>query len=151
MKIIWFFVGSIWLMTSCSDSFVPQGLYDYQVERLILTDTSNLWVLRSLTVDGQNVEVMACDENVTFWAEAISADSLIFLEVNKRADCSANDTIFWGSFRASGHIRNLFRDSLYFDYGVKPSYGLIEDITPESLIISFSEGASATRYSLGRN
>ncbi|MEQ8546738.1 MAG: hypothetical protein RIC03_02455 [Cyclobacteriaceae bacterium] len=151
MKIHWFFVGVVCLLASCSDPFVPQGLYDYQVERLITNDTSKSWVLRSLTVDGQNVEVMACDENITFLAETITADSLVFLEINKQADCSANDTLFWGSFRASGHIRNIFRDSLYFDDGIKPSFGLVEVVTPESLIISFSEGAFSERYSLSSN
>lgn len=139
----------IYFMASCSETFVPPGLYDYQVERLITNGDSKSWVLQSLVIDGQNVEVLVCDSTITFLAEVVRTDSLVFLEINKRTDCSANDTIFWGAIEASGHVRDLFNDTLYFNGGVKPSFGLIESITPASFILLFNNGSTSERYLLG--
>lgn len=97
---------------SCSNEFFPQGLYDYQVERLLSGGDSKEWFFTS--------DDLACQDSVRllFQLEAFAEDdSLIVSEIFKGQSCSP-DTMAVGKCDASSFTDVLlFTDTLNFDSG----------------------------------
>lgn len=113
--------------SACGGDFFPQGLYDYQVERLLSADSSKVW--------SQVMEMDDCADSTWLYIEIIASDSddsVTISEIVGGASCDP-DTNLIGNADASAFSEELlFTDSLNFDNG---TYWLIEEITSETLIL----------------
>ena len=116
------------LLFGCQSDFIPEGLYDYQVERLLSNGDTKVW---SQVVNSSN-----CQDSTKLSIQLISSsidDSVAISRLVPLADCTGLDTLFIGNADASsfeGAI--LFTDTLNFSDG---SFWLVEHITSNKIVI----------------
>ena len=121
------------LITSCQEDDFPTGIYDYQVERLLSTDTMKTWTLTSQIIDGQLSNPMQCTDSVKLLFVHIM-DSITVSRLLPQADCMAFDTLSLGNASASvAKGTNRFTDTLHFATG---DFWIIDAITSKNLLFS---------------
>lgn len=121
-------MGLIW-MTSCGDDYVPAGLYNYQVERLLSQGSSKEWTLVSRSIGGSQVALDDCTDSLKLVVD-LKSGLLVFNEYTPRVGCALYDTLYYGSGLASGEL--LFTDSIVLEGGAY-TYLLIDEITSKRL------------------
>jgi len=121
----WLFVL---IFFGCQSDFIPEGLYDYQVERLLSGGDSKVWF--------QVVNSPNCQDSTKLFVQLLSNsldDTVAISRLNLSQDCSVVDTLFIGNADASsfeGAI--LFSDTLNFSDG---SFWTVERITSNEIVI----------------
>ena len=122
-----------WLVMSCTNEFFPEGLYDYQVERLLSNGDSKIW--------NQQVNSNECQDSVRLLVQLVSAntdDSVSISEILRGTTCTPDTTLI-GNADASSFLDGLlFTDSLNFADG---STWMVNDISAKSLTITRPSGA----------
>ena len=123
----------VWLVMSCTNEFFPEGLYDYQVERLLSNGDSKIW--------NQQVNSNECQDSVRLLVQLVSAntdDSVSISEILGGIACTPDTTLI-GNADASSFLDGLlFTDSLNFADG---STWMVNDISAKSLTITRPSGA----------
>jgi len=112
---------------ACGGDFFPQGLYDYQVERLLSADSSKVW--------NQVMETENCADSTWLYIEMLASDSddsVAISEVLGGASCDPDTSLIGYADASAFSDELLFTDSLNFDNGM---FWLIEQITSERLIL----------------
>jgi len=122
----WFF---LWLLSfACDTDFFPEGLYDYQVERLLSGEGTKSW--------NQMLSSDNCQDSVKLVFTLISNsvdDSVLVQRLVANEACSEFDTTDLGNADASSFIDGLlFTDTLNFANG---NHWIIEDITAGGITI----------------
>lgn len=116
-------------LVSCQNDFLPPGLYDYQVERLLSGGDSKVWIQ---VVNSEN-----CSDSTQILVEFLSFsanDSLRISELTPKIGCRGFDTLLLGNADASSFSgQKLFTDSINFANG---SPWIISKITSNSLTTS---------------
>jgi hypothetical protein len=114
----------IWLIIAgCGNDFFPDGLYGYQVERLLSNDTSKLWQSQQ-------------DPKANYLLFELDSDSLTVSELGQ----DPSDTFLLGRAKVSSKDL-LFTDSLLF---ADNTYWIISEITSQYLT-TFNR-STAKRY-----
>ena len=97
----------IFLVLSCTNEFFPDGLYDYQVERLLSGGSIKTW--------NQQINSPDCQDSLRLLIELVAAsadDSVLVSEIMRGSSC-APDTTPIGLADASSFLGGLrFTDSL---------------------------------------
>ncbi|WP_420575603.1 hypothetical protein [Ekhidna sp.] len=120
---------------ACSEEDLPEGLYDYQVERLLTGGSAKTW--------DQVVGSTNCTDSLKLYFELVN-DSVDISQINPGSACAFDDTLFLGRANASGFPdNNLFTDSLNFSDG---DYWMIRRITSSLLQIEVYNNTSDYRY-----
>ena len=102
-------------LIGCSDDNFPQGLYDYQVERLLSAGENKTWLLVSSNEGGVASFPTTCADSTRLFVTLIDQDSISISRLLPNPSCSAFDTLKLGNANASGDL--LFTDSLRFATG----------------------------------
>ena len=127
----------VWICLACDTNFFPEGLYDYQVERLLSAGDSLVW---DQTLSSEN-----CQDSVKLLFALLSStadDSVAVLRLVANDQCTGFDTTIIGNADASSFSDALlFTDSLNFDDG---SYWIIQSVTSELLVIESDQIHSYT-------
>lgn len=109
-------------MFACDEDNIPEGLYDYQVVRLLASDTSKVWQLA-------NREPGLCD-SIYFYEFTNLLDSVAVAEIRWNCDIQwYADTVALG-FAVPSSIGLSFSDSLIFS---DDEYWEVRTITSQSL------------------
>ena len=112
-------------LIACSEENLPEGIYDYQVERLLTGGSAKTW--------DQVVSSTSCTDSVKLYFELIT-DSVDISQINPGNACTFNDTVYLGRANASSFPdNNLFTDSLKFSDG---DYWIVQRITSELLALT---------------
>lgn len=114
------------LLLSCTNEFFPEGLYDYQVERLLSGGSSKTW--------NQQVNSSSCLDSIRLLFDLVASadDSVLISEVFRGTSC-VPDTTLIGLADASSNLGGLvFTDSLNFANG---SSWIVNDLTSKSLTL----------------
>lgn len=129
---------------NCSEDFTPEGLYGYQVERLLTNDSNKIWTVTRMMVDNSEISMTACADSLflllTSDTDSVSVSSLV-------RDCSTTselDTTFLGKANTST-IGLVFSDSLLFASG---DYWLISNVRPSNCEVRFEGNGITTFYQL---
>lgn len=117
-------------LVGCSEDNFPQGLYDYQVERLLSAGDSKTWMLVSETEDGTIAFPTTCSDTTRLLITLVDQDSISISRLLPNLECNAFDTLKFGNANASGDL--LFTDSLRFATG---SFWTIQSVTSSKLEI----------------
>ena len=116
---------------ACNNDFFPEGLYDYQVERLLSGDDSKVW--KQVLSSGD------CQDSVKLVFTFISNttdDSVLVQRLVSNEVCSGFDTTSLGNADASSfNDALLFTDSLNF---ANNAFWIIRSLTSDQLIIDQS-------------
>ncbi len=115
---------------SCKDDQFPEGLYNYQVERLLSAGDSKTWNLVSLSRGGVNSNPSQCTDSLRLLITSVS-DSIHVSRLTPNIDCLTFSTEDLGNANASGDL--LFTDSLVFSSG---HVWIIHQITSENLSLT---------------
>ncbi|MEO9873017.1 hypothetical protein [Ekhidna sp.] len=114
-------------LVSCSEEDLPDGLYDYQVERLLTGESgTKTWI--------QIIDSGSCADSVKLQIELVennTGDSLDISRLVSNQTCTSFETIYIGRADASfpdGRI--LFTDSLLFSSG---DFWMVDLITSQQL------------------
>jgi len=132
------FIGlfiSIFTFIDCSEEFVPKGLYDYQVSRLLSNDSNKLWTVTKIIVADQPQPIQNCEDSLFLLFTSIS-DSLLIQSLSR--NCLTNndhDTLDIGQ-AAPSSFGIIFSDSLIFRDG---RIWFIREITSENCDLYFLE------------
>ncbi len=136
MKWIALFIIVVFL-TSCGTDEFPNGIYDYQVERLLSGGTSKSWTLISSRSNTGVLTPELCSDSVTLIFIDV-ADSLSVVEQQKSLDCELlADTL---AANTTSYIRQLFTDSLVFSNKV----WIINEVTSKTLRLTRESGLQQT-------
>ncbi|XOV93336.1 MAG: hypothetical protein ACFHWX_01240 [Bacteroidota bacterium] len=122
------------LLWACQPEDIPVGFYDYQVVRLLASDSAKTWFRTQYIVDGNVISISSCEDSVysTFRLhERYPKDSVYAFEVIPQTGCAMSDTLLLGGFAASS-TDNVFTDSLNFKEG-PVDFMLVESITSKYL------------------
>ena len=121
---------------ACTNDFFPEGLYGYQVERLLSDGSEKVWL--------KVVNSSDCADSVRLFIEfieATTADSIRLSTLNPLPNCSGFDTLLIGNANASSIQGGLlFTDSLLFSNG---DFWLVNNITSQSLTILLEGNAQS--------
>jgi len=126
-----------WLILSlfflgCDTDFFPEGLYDYQVERLLSGGEQKIW---NRVINSEN-----CQDSTKLLFTLISNlsdDSVFVQQLRANEACSGFDTTDLGNADASSFVGTLpFTDSLNFADGLS---WIIRQISSENLEIEEPE------------
>jgi len=112
------------VLLSCTDDNFPEGLYDYQVVRLLSNETTKTWQLL-------NTEPESCDSTY-YYEMSNQVDSIGVAGI--RWNCQSGDytdTIFIDHATPSS-LGLTFSDSLIFD---DKTYWIVDEVTSTSLKI----------------
>ena len=122
-----FFVG-LFLISGCNDGFFPEGLYGYQVERLLSAGSEKVWFDQTTESGCEGLDLQ-----LHF---ILAGDSVYVNEIVPECEFGINtDTLFYG--KASASESNLyFTDTLKFTSG---EFWLIDEITTDRLEIIKNE------------
>lgn len=121
----------IFMVLSCTNEFFPEGLYDYQVERLLSGGSNKTW--------NQQVNSSDCQDSLRLRIELVASadDSVLISEIIGGSSC-APDTTPIGLADASSFLGGLrFTDSLNFADGTS---WIVNEVTSNTLIITTSIG-----------
>lgn len=122
-------------LIACSEENLPEGIYDYQVERLLSGGSAKSW--------DQVVSSTSCTDSLKLYFELIT-DSVDISQINPGNACTFNDTVYLGRANASSFPdNNLFTDSLKFSDG---DYWMIRRVTSSLLQIEVDNSLSDYRY-----
>ncbi|MEO9485386.1 MAG: hypothetical protein ABJG47_18145 [Ekhidna sp.] len=110
-------------LVSCSEEDLPDGLYDYQVERLLSGQSgTKMW--------SQQVNSTNCSDSV-FLLFVSSSDSLDISRIVRSVGCASFDTTLIGRANAASvEGIDLFSDSLIFSSG---SHWIVNGITSQQM------------------
>ena len=142
-----FFTGLIlfiFTLVNCSEEFVPEGLYNYQVSRLLSADSTKLWTVSKIITDNQLQPIESCEDSLFILFSSIS-DSLLIQSLTR--NCLTNndrDTIDLGQ-AAPSSFGIIFSDSLIFRDG---RVWFIRDITSENCDLYFLDNDVNVTYIL---
>lgn len=128
---------------SCQEQDIPLGLYDYQVVRLLASDSAKTWFRTQYIENGEERPVNTCADSVytSFVLHEIhDEDSVYLYEIVPKTDCSASDTLLLGLFAASS-TDNVFTDSLNFKDG-PVDFMLLESITSRFLKLNYQRAGA---------
>ncbi len=132
------------LIFSCQEQDIPVGFYDYQVVRLLASDSAKTWFRTQYIENGQEQAIISCTDSVYasfVLHERHQEDSVYLYEIVPKTDCSSSDTLLIGLFAASA-TDNIFTDSLNFKDGTV-DFMLLESITSRFLKLNYQrEGAN---------
>ena len=113
---------------ACDTDFFPEGLYDYQVERLLSSGDTKTW--------NQVANTDNCTDSVKLVFTLLSStidDSVSVERLTSNVACTGFDTTSLGNADASSFSDALnFTDTLNFANG---SFWIIRDVSSENLII----------------
>ena len=137
--------GRYWILllfigVACVEDEFPTGLYHYQIERLLATDTNKTWLLAESVVNGASVRPSVCQDSVRLLF-INDSDSVNVSILSYNATCSAFDTTRLGNANASGDL--VFTDSLNFADGRE---WIVESILPNRLTINTDRTTSETYF-----
>ena len=138
------FILFTFTLVNCSEEFVPQGLYDYQVSRLLSTDSNILWTVTEITVDDQFQSLENCEDSL--FLLFTSVDDSLFIQSLTR-NCIVNnvfDTVDIGQ-AAPSSFGIIFSDSLIFR---DEKVWFIRVITSENSELYFLENNVNVTYNL---
>ena len=117
---------------ACDTDFFPEGLYDYQVERLLSAGERKVW--------NQRISSDNCQDSIKLLFTLIPNsldDSVLVERLTINTTCTGFDTTILGNADASSFSDALlFTDSLNFAGG---EYWIIDRISSENLIIDAIE------------
>ncbi len=130
--------GKLWVVLfalcfSCVEDEFPEGIYHYQVERLLSNGDSKTWILASQTNDGVVITPGACQDSIRLQVTQVE-DSVGFTRLIPTSDCTDFDSNSLGNANASGTL--LFTDSLLFGDG---TIWKIQSVLPDELIVEESD------------
>lgn len=128
----WVWLAIVWAV-ACDTDFFPEGLYHYQVERLLSAGDSAVWEV---------APIEGCEEASARYAFTLlmdnTEDSLTVYSLQPTSDCSGYDIIFLGNADASSLEGGLvFTDSLLFSDG---TYWILHSLTASQLSLTNDEG-----------
>ncbi len=116
------------LLFGCQDDQFQQGLYNYQVERLLSGGDSKTWTLVSTNNDGVVSNPALCSDTLRLLISTAATDSIHVARLTPEIDCIAFVSEDLGKANASGNL--AFTDSIIFDSG---EVWIITEITSENL------------------
>ncbi|MEP1096566.1 MAG: hypothetical protein ABJG78_15730 [Cyclobacteriaceae bacterium] len=119
------------LFIACEEDEVPQGLYNYQVERLLSGGAAKTWVLASTNTDGSTTTPALCTDSLRLLITAVATDSINVTTLTPKLNCLTFDSLDLGDANASGDL--VFTDSIVFDSG---EIWIIDEITARNLTIT---------------
>ena len=135
------------LFASCTDEFIPTGLYDYQVSRLLSGDSAKLWTVNSFLSSGTAISLEDCEDSLFILFEHVD-DSLLVSSLSR--DCltaSEFDTTEIGmSLPSSNGI--IFSDSLLFSTG---NHWIVEDLSSQQGKVIFDQDGGVVVYAISSN
>lgn len=122
---------------SCQEQDIPVGYYDYQVVRLLASDSAKTWFRIQYAENGQEQPINSCLDSLytSFVLHEDDDDSVYVYEIIPQTDCVASDTLLLGLMAASS-TDNIFTDSLNFDRG-PVDFMLLESITSRFLRLNY--------------
>ncbi len=133
-------IGTV-LFLSCQEDTFPNGIYGYQVERLLSSGTAKTWNLSSRTIGGQVSRPAVCLDSVNLLIESVT-DSISVARLIPRAGCMGFDTVQVGKANASFIPSGLvFTDSLNFASG---DFWLVQEITQTKFTYATMSGKQET-------
>lgn len=139
------------VLLACEETFVPPGLYGYQVERLLASDTTKTWLVASWEIDGVVQPNTACADSIWVHFQYTGTSRLLNVyELRKQPDCYLYDTTYYGVMQASVAADTripAFTDSLVFEDG-ELSYLLLDEITSVRAVWRRQVGAAVHTYRL---
>ncbi len=131
-------------LINCSEEFVPDGLYDYQVSRLLSADSNKLWTVTEIFRDKELQSLANCEDSL-FLLFTFTDDSLFVQSLSRLClEVEGFDTLDIGSAVPSS-AGLVFTDSLVFEDG---EYWIIYEITWENCQLYFEENGVKTDYTL---
>ncbi|MEQ8552778.1 MAG: hypothetical protein RIC06_10905 [Cyclobacteriaceae bacterium] len=134
----------IFPLLSCQEQDIPIGLYDYQIVRLLASDSAKTWFRSQYVTNGEIQPIDGCADSIyTSFVlhERYPEDSVYVYEIIPKSDCSASDTLLLGLMSPSG-IDNIFTDSLNFKDG-SVDFMLLEYITSRFLKLNYQRGGAS--------
>lgn len=123
---------------ACAEDYYPPGLLGYQVERLLTGGDEKLWYVQRYVVDGADMPVADCQDSVWLYFAVRGSrnnDSLVAYEIRRGPRCELYDSLYYGSFYASGGDE-AFRDSLVFEGGAL-NFAMVQNILSSDLSLNF--------------
>ncbi len=121
---------SLFFIFSCSEETLPDGIYDYQVERLLSGETGNkTW--------SQVTSSTNCADSLKLTFELIPDDVDDSLDISMVSGCfGALSTTYIG--RASASVRGtvIFSDSLVFSDG---EFWIVDQVTAQRFRFSMND------------
>lgn len=133
-KVIVLFI-TLAVLFGCEDDYYPPGLYGSQVERLLAGDSSKIWLVAELRIDGERQQLEDCEDSVKVVFVSNEANTRVdVFDLRYQPGCTEYDTIYYGVLTASTAFgddqnNNLFTDTLLFEGG-EVDYLILEDINP---------------------
>ena len=125
---------------SCQEEDIPLGFYDYQIVRLLASDSAKTWFRTQYVENGDGQPINSCEDSLyTSFVlhETYPDDSVYVYEIIPTTDCSASDTVLLGLMAVSG-TDNVFTDSLNFKDG-PVDFMLVEYITSRFLKLNYQK------------
>ncbi len=119
------------LFLGCKDDQFPEGLYNYQAERLLSGGDSKTWALISVNRDGVVSNPALCTDTLRLQISTLGADSIQVSRLTPNVDCSAFIAEDLGNANASGTL--VFTDSIIF---VSGEVWIITEISSENLSLT---------------
>lgn len=119
-------IFGIFFLLSCSEEPVPEGLYDYQVERLLSGGDIKIWI--------ESKRIEQCSDTVLLHVSLVegSIDSLNLSRIIFNSSC-VRDTLPLGNAKPSSFSSGpVFTDSLVFSNG---DFWLVDRVTSQELQI----------------
>lgn len=114
------------VISACDSDFFPEGIYDYQVERLLSSGDEKVWLMQ--------VDSDLCQDSTKLYIQFLASssdDSLTIFELISNSNCTGFDTTLVGNADASSFDGSfIFTDSLNFANG---NFWIIKSITSKSL------------------
>ncbi len=132
------------LLFSCQEEDIPVGFYDYQIVRLLASDSAKTWFRTQYITNGEVQSIDGCADSIyTSFVlhERYPEDSVYVYEIIPKSDCSASDTLLLGLMSPS-RIDNIFTDSLNFKDG-PVDFMLLENITSRFLKLNYQRGGAS--------
>lgn len=132
------------MLCACEEeAFFPNGLYGYQVDRLVSGGDTKLWTLTASEIDGEAQAFENCDDSLKLYVEERTKGIAVY-QVNT---CNPTDSTFFGymtsTFIAKGlSDQYLFTDSLLFEEGTEDFF-LVKEVTSLYLKVNFKRGVNS--------
>lgn len=121
----------VFVSISCSEEDLPEGIYDYQIERLLSGQTgSKIWSQVSSNTN--------CADSIKLIFTLVADSSNDSLDISLERGCSGSSTTTLIGRADASHITDgvLFTDSLLFTNG---NYWIVDEITSEQLLLNIDD------------
>lgn len=122
---------AVLLLIGCAEPFTPEGLYDYQIARLLTGENSKTWAVNSEIINGSSQSPQNCADSSFYYFQPLGDSIDAHLLLQNCIKINTYDSSYIGRFLPSSE-ELVFTDSLNFSNG---EFWILVNITSEEATI----------------